>query len=104
MGIEDKRVMPHFHRSTPNGRIPWGGRDAPISPIGPNPRHDRDPHVFSRREETFHWSFPQLLDAAVEHGWGGPVCGTLNCVSSVGFLGRSERICYALGYAGHGVS
>lgn len=103
MGIEDKRVMPHFHRPTPDGRILWGGRDAPISPIGANPRYDRDSRVFSRLEETFRWNFPQLHDVAIERGWGGPVCGTLNCFSSVGFLGRSERICYALGYAGHGV-
>ena len=103
MGIEDKRVMPHFHRPTPDGRILWGGRDAPLSPIGPNPRRDRDSYVFSRLEETFRWNFPQLHDVAIEHGWGGPVCGSLNCFSSVGFLGPSERICYALGYAGHGV-
>jgi glycine/D-amino acid oxidase-like deaminating enzyme len=103
VGIEDKRVMPHFHRPTPDGRILWGGRDAPFSAVGPNPRRDRDPAIFERLEETFRWSFPQLEDVAVQGGWGGPVCGTINCFSSVGFLGRSERICYALGYAGHGV-
>ncbi len=103
MGIEDKRVMPHFHRPTPDGRILWGGRDAPIAPGGPNPRRDRSRYVFRRLEESFRWTFPQLCDVAIDRGWGGPVCGTLNCFSSVGFLGPSERICYALGYAGHGV-
>ncbi len=103
MGIEDKRIMPHFHRPTPDGRILWGGRDAPVSPVGPNPRRDRDPYVFARLEETFRWTFPQLHDVVIDRGWGGPVCGTVNCFASVGFLGRSERICYALGYAGHGV-
>lgn len=103
MGIEDKRIMPHFFRPTPDGRILWGGRDAPISPTGPNPRHDRAPAIFARLEETFRWSFPQLSDVRVVEGWGGPVCGTLRCVGSVGFLGRSGRLGYALGYAGHGV-
>ena len=29
--------------------------------------------------------------------------GTINCFASAGFLGRSQRLAYALGYAGHGV-
>ncbi len=103
MGVEDKRIFPHFYRPTPDGRILWGGRDAPFSAAGPDPRKDRDPRIFRRLEETFRWTFPQLSDVAVDRGWAGPVCGTINCFASAGFLGRSERIAYALGYAGHGV-
>ena len=40
---------------------------------------------------------------AIELGWAGPVCGTVNCFASIGWLGTSERVAYALGYAGHGV-
>jgi glycine/D-amino acid oxidase-like deaminating enzyme len=103
MGIEDKRIYPHFHRPTPDGRILWGGRDAPFSAEGPNPGRERDPRIFGRLEETFRWTFPQLRDVAIDRGWAGPVCGTINCFASAGFLGRSERLAYALGYAGHGV-
>ncbi len=103
MGVEDKRVMPHFHRPTPDGRILWGGRDAPFSAEGPNPGRDRDPRIFARLEETFRWTFPQLADVPIDGGWAGPVCGTVNCFASVGFLGRSGRIAHAIGYAGHGV-
>lgn len=103
MGIEDKRVMPHFHRPTPDGRILWGGRDAPLSHQGPNRRRDRDPRIFRRLEETFRWTFPQLADVRIDRGWAGPVCGTLNCFASIGWLSTSERVAYALGYAGHGV-
>ena len=103
MGIEDKRILPHFHRPTADGRILWGGRDAPFSAEGPNPRRDRDPRIFDRLEETFRWTFPQLGDVAIELGWAGPVCGTVNCFASIGWLGTSERVAYALGYAGHGV-
>ncbi|MDP3768162.1 MAG: FAD-dependent oxidoreductase, partial [Dehalococcoidia bacterium] len=46
MGIEDKRIMPHFHRPTADGRILWGGRDALFSPEGPNPARDRDDRIF----------------------------------------------------------
>jgi glycine/D-amino acid oxidase-like deaminating enzyme len=103
MGIEDKRIYPHFHRPTPDGRIVWGGRDAPFSAEGPDPRRDRDPRIFRRLEETFRWTFPQLSDVVIDRGWGGPVCGTVNCFASAGFVGRSRRLAYALGYAGHGV-
>ena len=103
MGVEDKRIYPHFHRPTPDGRILWGGRDAPFSAEGPNPRRENDPRIFARLEETFRWTFPQLRDVAIDRGWAGPVCGTVNCFASAGFLGRSERVAYALGYAGHGV-
>jgi glycine/D-amino acid oxidase-like deaminating enzyme len=102
MGIEDKRIMPHFHRPTADGRILWGGRDAPYSPIGINPKLDRDPYIFGRLEETFRWTFPHLHDVRIEHAWAGPVCGTLNCMATIGWL-SGERLLHALGYAGHGV-
>lgn len=102
MGIEDKRIMPHFHRPTADGRILWGGRDAPFVSSGPDPRYDRDPRIFARLEETFRWTFPQLSDVKIEHRWGGPVCGTVHCISSIGPL-QGDRLFYALGYAGHGV-
>ncbi len=38
----------------------------------------------------------------IEHGWGGPVCGTINCMASIRWL-QGERLMYALGYSGHGV-
>ena len=101
-GIEDKRIMVHFSRPTADGRILWGGRDAPFMPDGPNPRHDRNQKLFDRLEETFRWTFPELNDVPVDRGWGGPVCGTLDCIASVRWM-KGERILYALGYAGHGV-
>jgi len=102
MGIEDKRIMPHFHRPTADGRILWGGRDAPFKAGGPDARFDRDERIFARLEETFRWTFPQLSDVGIEHAWAGPVCGTIHCFATVGRL-DGERLHYALGYAGHGV-
>jgi glycine/D-amino acid oxidase-like deaminating enzyme len=94
--------MPHFHRPTPDGRILWGGRDAPVSPIGPDPDRDRDPRIFARLEETFRQTFPQLDDVRITEGWGGPVCATVSCLPHVGWLQRG-RLAYAVGYSGHGV-
>lgn len=94
--------MPHFHRPTPDGRILWGGRDAPVSAVGPDPRRDRDPRIFRRLEETFRQTFPQLADVRISDGWGGPVAATVRCMPTVGWL-RRGRLAYALGYSGHGV-
>ena len=102
MGIEDKRIMPHFHRPTSDGRILWGGRDAPFVSSGPDPKYDRDPYFFGRLEETFRWNFPQLSDVKMDMGWAGPVCGTVHCISTIGPL-KGGRLFYALGYSGHGV-
>ena len=101
-GIEDKRTMVHFSRPTADGRILWGGRDAPFMAGGPDPRHDRNQHLFDRLEETFRWTFPTLDDVEMDRGWAGPVCGTVDCIASVNWL-KGGRILYALGYAGHGV-
>lgn len=102
MGIEDKRIMPHFHRPTADGRILWGGRDAPFIASGPSSSLDRDPYYFGRLEETFRWTFPQLSDVKMHMGWAGPVCGTVHCISTIGAFKRN-RLFYALGYSGHGV-
>ncbi len=102
MGVEDRRVMPHFHRPTPDGRILWGGRDAPVSPIGPDPRRDLDARIFRRLEETFRLTFPQLADVRIAERWGGPVGATVHCLPVAGWL-QPGRIAYALGYSGHGV-
>lgn len=102
VGIEDKRIMPHFHRPTADGRILWGGRDAPFSPHGPDPRYDRDPRIFARLEETFRTTFPQLHDVRMEHGWAGPIDGSVNVMPSVRWM-NGDRILAAVGYAGHGV-
>jgi glycine/D-amino acid oxidase-like deaminating enzyme len=103
MGVEDKRIMPHFHRPTPDGRILWGGRDAPVARRGPDARRERTPRIFGRLEETFRWTFPQLHDVSIAAGWAGPVCGTVNCFSSAGWLGGRDRVAYSVGYSGHGV-
>ncbi|HUC37014.1 MAG TPA: hypothetical protein VMR97_07820, partial [Acidimicrobiales bacterium] len=61
------------------------------------------PWVFERLEETLRWNFPQIPEVKVETGWSGPVCGSVNCFATVGWLGSGERIAYSVGYAGHGV-
>jgi glycine/D-amino acid oxidase-like deaminating enzyme len=95
MGIEDRRALPHFCRPTPDGRILWGGGDVSLSPIGPNPRRDRDPVRLASLAASLRAIFPQLPELHVEHEWSGAVCGTADGLPIVRWL-RGERILGAL--------
>jgi glycine/D-amino acid oxidase-like deaminating enzyme len=102
-GMEDRRVFLHYFRPTVDGRLMWAGRDAPYRPNGPDPKYDRDDRVFKRLEESFAWTFPQLSDVKIEHSWGGPIGVTGTFVPCAGWL-KGERVAYAFGFNGHGVS
>jgi glycine/D-amino acid oxidase-like deaminating enzyme len=102
-GMEDRRTFLHYFRPTIDGRLMWAGRDAPYHPDGPDPRYDRDEHVFRRLEETFRWTFPQLPDLKFEYRWGGPLGVTSTFLPGAGWL-AGNRIAYAFGYNGHGVA
>jgi glycine/D-amino acid oxidase-like deaminating enzyme len=102
-GIEDRRTFLHYFRPTVDGRILWGGRDAPFRADGPNPRYDRDEHVFERAEETFRWTFPQLKDVKIEQAWGGPIGVTARFLPCIGWL-EGRRVAFGFAYNGHGVS
>jgi glycine/D-amino acid oxidase-like deaminating enzyme len=102
-GMEDRRTFLHYMRPTVDGRMMWAGRDAPYRPNGPDPKYDRDERVFSRLEETFGWTFPQLSDVKFEYRWGGPIGVTGSFMPCAGWL-EEKRIAYAFGFVGHGVA
>jgi glycine/D-amino acid oxidase-like deaminating enzyme len=101
-GVEDRRLVVHGYRLTADRRIIWCGRDAPFKADGPSREFDRDGWIFERLKESFRWTFPQLASLGFDAAWGGPICGTIDCIASVRWL-ENERLLYALGYAGHGV-
>ena len=101
-GVEDRRLVVHGYRLTADRRIIWCGRDAPFKPDGPSREFDQDERIFERLKESFRWTFPQLASLGFDAAWGGPICGTIDCIATVRWL-EKERLLYALGYAGHGV-
>jgi glycine/D-amino acid oxidase-like deaminating enzyme len=72
----------------------WGSRIPP----------DEDQVVWRKLETMFRSRFPELSDVAVERCWSGPIALSLDFLPSIGRTGRSERILYAIGCAGHGVA
>jgi glycine/D-amino acid oxidase-like deaminating enzyme len=104
-GVEDFRASIHYFRPTIDGRILWGGRDAPFHPDGPKPEYDLDADCFRRLRESFEWFFPQLADVPFEHEWGGPIALTGHSIPGVGWFDESSRrVAFAYGYNGHGVA
>lgn len=104
-GVEDRRVGLHYFRPTADGRILWGGRDPAFHPDGPDPRYDRDEHIFARLRGSFEWYFPQLRHVPFEWRWGGPIAVTGDFLPAIGWLDRqARRMAFAHGYNGHGVA
>jgi glycine/D-amino acid oxidase-like deaminating enzyme len=85
-----------------DGRISMGGGDVE-TPFGDGLDHDFSPRIWRHLEEHLHWIFPQLRGLGFEYRWGGPVSVNLDMTPEVGFVG-DERVIYATGYIGHGVS
>lgn len=100
--FEDNRQLIHYFRPTVDGRILMGGNDITV-PFGAGFDHDFAPAIWRRCEEHLKWIFPQLRDLRIAYRWGGPVSVNLDMTPEVGFIG-DERIMYATGYLGHGVS
>lgn len=104
-GVEDRRDGLHYFRPTADGRVLWGGRNAPMHADGPHERYDQDALQKSRLRETFDWFFPQLKHVPFEFHWGGPIGMTRDFLPIVGFFDKTtRRVAYAYGYNGHGVA
>ena len=103
-GVEDRRTFLHYYRPTHDGRLLFGGEDAPYyygSSIGS--QHDRNPDVFARLKDDVRRTFPPLTNVRFTHEWGGPVGLTVRFVPTFGTL-EGGRVHYGFGYCGHGVA
>jgi glycine/D-amino acid oxidase-like deaminating enzyme len=100
--FEDNRQLIHYFRPTVDGRITMGGGDVG-TPYGDGLDRDFSPRIWRHLEDHLRWIFPQLRELGFEYRWGGPVSVNFDMAPEVGFIG-DERVVYATGYIGHGVS
>jgi glycine/D-amino acid oxidase-like deaminating enzyme len=101
-GIEDARDLVHYYRLTKDDRLLMGGGDVTIS-YGSDMDRDLSPPTFAALERHVAEVFPALAGIRFTHRWGGPVSVPLDMAPAMGFVG-DERVLYALGCVGHGVS
>ena len=59
--------------------------------------------IWAGLEAHIKWLFPTLKNISMDYKWGGPVSVNLDMTPEIGFIG-DERIIYANGCIGHGVS
>jgi glycine/D-amino acid oxidase-like deaminating enzyme len=101
--ITDSRVMLHYFRTTPDGRIAFGWGGGPVVPgarLGD--RADVAPSVITEIERHLLRFFPQLEGRSIEHAWGGPIDVSPTHVPNVVSL-PGGRAFAAFGYTGNGV-
>jgi glycine/D-amino acid oxidase-like deaminating enzyme len=63
---------------------------------------EHSPRHYQTLKESWRRHFPQLADLEWEYAWGGAICSTTRLTP---FFGRAHggRICYGLGFTGHGL-
>jgi putative aminophosphonate oxidoreductase len=103
--VSDSRLMVHYYRTTPDGRIAFGRGGARLaygprvdnSLQGPTPLRDADWLV-----DSFHRLYPDLEDVPFAAAWAGPIDRPVDGLPFFTTLGRPDLIC-GVGFAGNGV-
>jgi glycine/D-amino acid oxidase-like deaminating enzyme len=102
--FNDYRHLLVYGQRTADNRFAFGGRGARYhwgSAI--RPAYDRAPRVFEHLKHALDSLFPQAVDVAVTHRWGGPLGVPRDWHASVTF-DSATRIGTAGGYVGDGLS
>lgn len=100
--ICDVRTALHYFRTTPDGRIAFGGVGRALgSRIGPG--YDHDEVSLRWVAEGLRRIFPSFRDVPIEEGWGGAVDVSATHHPWFGTLPGGTTH-YGVGYSGHGVS
>lgn len=101
--ISDYRTALHYFRTTPDGRIAFGGAGRVEWRTRASARHDFDERSVAALLGDFHRLFPSFRGVPVEEAWGGPVDVSGLHHPVFGTLGPGD-VHYAVGYAGNGVA
>ena len=90
----DSKNFLNYFRLTPDGRMLWGGRNDLSTDLD----LQRSAHVL--KTQLLH-TFPQLEGTPLTHSWTGKLGITFDLMPHIG---RVDKVHYAFGYGGHGVS
>lgn len=102
-GVTDGRAFFNYYRPTADGRVLWGTSEATYYPGNKvDPSCDHSPHHYATLRQSWRRHFPQLADLGWAYEWGGAICSTTRLTP---FFGRAlgDRVCYGLGFTGHGL-
>lgn len=103
--VSDSRLMVHYHRTTPDGRIVFGkggGQVAFAGTFGESFHHH--PELCERAARNLRWLYPTFSPVPVTHSWGGPVDRSMTGLPFFGRAPGHERFFYGVGFSGNGVA
>jgi glycine/D-amino acid oxidase-like deaminating enzyme len=102
-GVTDGRAFFNYYRLTDDDRILWGTSEAAYYRGNRvEPACDHSPRHYAALRASFRRHFPALEGLDFPYAWGGPICSTTRMTP---YFGRAleGRVCYGLGYTGHGL-
>lgn len=100
--ISDFRVSLRYFRTTPDGRIAFGGGGGRARRTVDD-MFTHDARAVRETAEGFRLMFPSFADVPIEDAWGGPIDVSPTHLPTFGRAG-SSNVYYACGYTGNGVA
>ena len=100
--ISDFRTSLRYFRTTPDGRIAFGGGGGRAR-RRVDEAFTHDHRAVRETAEGFRLMFPSFADVPIEDAWGGPIDVSPTHLPNIGRLDNGN-VYYAMGYTGNGVA
>jgi glycine/D-amino acid oxidase-like deaminating enzyme len=100
--ISDFRTSLRYFRTTPDGRIAFGGGGGRARRTL-DTMFTSDSRAVTETAEGFRLMFPTFADVPIEDAWGGPIDVSPTHLPTFGRL-EGDNVYYAMGYTGNGVA
>jgi len=100
--ITDFRTSLRYFRTTPDGRIAFGGGGGRARRTIDD-AFTHDARAVNEAAEGFRLMFPSFGDVPIEDAWGGPIDVSPTHLPAFGRI-HGTKLYYALGYTGNGVA
>lgn len=95
--LTDTRMLRHYYRYLPDGRVQIGGRSAITGGDAENPKH------LQLLQEALYRKFPALTGIDLDYSWWGWVDVSHDMMPRIFQPDPKQTIYYAMGYGGNGV-
>lgn len=106
MSISDSRMLVHYYRTTPDGRIVFGkggGNEQLVYGAKLADKLDGPSGIADRVAAHLRQAYPGVQARDIVSNWTGPIDRTRNGLPHFGRLPEQPNILYAIGYSGNGV-
>ena len=106
LGVSDSRMLVHYHRTTPDGRMLFGkggGSGALAFGARVGSAFDGPSPIAATVRRLFDQTYPELASTPTEQSWTGPVARSWDGLPLFGRFADCPQVLYGIGYSGNGV-